>query len=206
MEAFEQFVAVALGAEGYVVAPSTKFPVARQTKKQAYVEVQEHGYEVDLVGARVDRLVLASVKSFFGSAGVKADDVAGTGSGAGKLLNDREIREGVLAGAASRFGYSLKQIQLRLYVGQFAGRDGSHERRIREWAASHVVGAGPIELVTLRQVIERVRTVAVDTTYVDNPVVVAMKVLAAANLLDLTRPVGDVSHAMLANVEDGDDD
>jgi hypothetical protein len=208
VEAFEQFVAVALGAEKYVVGPSTKFLVARRTKKRAYAEVQEHGYEVDLVGARAGSLVLASVKSFFGSAGVKADDVAGTGKGASKylLLNDREVREGVLAGAASRFGYSLKQIRLRLYVGQFAGKDGLNERRVREWVATQVAGGGPIEIVTLRDVIERVRTVAASTTYVDNPVVVAMKVLAAANLLDLARPLGDVSGAMLADVEDEADE
>ncbi|MFL5826734.1 MAG: hypothetical protein ACJ76V_09445, partial [Thermoleophilaceae bacterium] len=40
-------------------------------------EMQTHGYEVDLVAARADRLVLATVKSFFGSRGVVADHVTG---------------------------------------------------------------------------------------------------------------------------------
>ncbi len=35
--------------------------------------VQTHGYEVDLVGARSDRLVLATVQSYLGSRGVVAD-------------------------------------------------------------------------------------------------------------------------------------
>jgi hypothetical protein len=44
-----------------------KFPVRRRTKKQAYEEYQEHGYEVDLVSARADELLLGSVKYYFGS-------------------------------------------------------------------------------------------------------------------------------------------
>lgn len=74
---------------------------------------------------------------------------------------------------------------------------------MREWCAAQHVGGGPIELVTVRQVTERVRAVAVQKTYLDNPVVVAMKVLAAAELLDLSKPVGNVSEALL---EDEDDD
>jgi hypothetical protein len=206
MEAFEQFVAVALSSEGYIVSSSLKFPVARRTKKQSHAEVQEHSYEVDLVGARADRLLLVSVKSFFGSAGVKADDVLGAGPGAGgyRLLNDAEIRDGVIAGAASRYGYSTNQIRLRFCVGRFAGQDGTNERRVREWCATQHVGGGPIELVTVRQVTERVRAVAVQKTYLDNPVIVAMKVLAAAELLDLSKPVGNVSEALLEGEADDD--
>lgn len=57
MEAFESFVALALEAEELVVSEALKFPVTRQTPSG----LQTHGYEVDLVGARADRLVLASV-------------------------------------------------------------------------------------------------------------------------------------------------
>jgi hypothetical protein len=79
MESFEQFVAVAMEAEGLIVSEAVKFPVRRQTRKALHDEVQTHGYEVDLVGARADRLVLATVKSFLGSRGVVADHVMGTG-------------------------------------------------------------------------------------------------------------------------------
>lgn len=75
VEAFESFVAIALETEGFVVSEAVKFPVKRKTGKAAYAEEQTHGYEVDLVGARRDRLVLATVKSFFGSRGVVADHV-----------------------------------------------------------------------------------------------------------------------------------
>ena len=80
MESFEQFVAVAMEAEGLIVSEAIKFPVQRRTQKASHAEVQTHGYEVDLVGARSDRLVPATVKSFFGSRGVAADHVTGATS------------------------------------------------------------------------------------------------------------------------------
>src|SRR3954463_12059688 len=77
MEAFESFVAVALESAGFVVSSAVKFGVKLKTKKAAYEEFQSHGYEVDLIGARADRLVLATVKSFLGSRGVVAEHVTG---------------------------------------------------------------------------------------------------------------------------------
>ena len=77
MEAFESFVAVALEAEGLVVSSAVKFPVRLQTRRVDRVEIQTHGYEVDLVGARADRLILATVKSALGSRGVVAEHVTG---------------------------------------------------------------------------------------------------------------------------------
>lgn len=50
-------------AEGLVVSEAIKFPVRLQTRRKDHVEIQTHGYEVDLVGARAAELVLASVKS-----------------------------------------------------------------------------------------------------------------------------------------------
>ena len=46
MESFEQFVAVAMEAEGLIVSDAVKFPVQRQTRKALHDEVQTHGYEV----------------------------------------------------------------------------------------------------------------------------------------------------------------
>src|SRR5215210_8031947 len=117
MEAFESFVALALETEELVVSEALKFPVTQQTTSG----LQTHGYEVDLVGARANRLVLASVKSFFGSRGVVAEHVAGeaTKSAFNKryaLLNNAFVRDTVVEGAATRFGYSVDQVELRLYV------------------------------------------------------------------------------------------
>ncbi len=189
MESFEQFVAVAMEAEGLVVSEAVKFPVQRRTRKTGHEEVQTHGYEVDLVGARADRLVLATVKSFLGSRGVVAEHVMGTGGDRRsqdlyRLLNDPVIRDGVIDVAARRYGYRRSQIRLRLYAGRFAAPGkGKHEAAIRTWASEQTVGGGPIEVYGLSDVIQAVRVAAGSKTYRDNPVLVTMKVLDAAGLL-----------------------
>ena len=189
MESFEQFVAVAMEAEGLIVSEAVKFPVERQTRKAAYAERQTHGYEVDLVGARADRLVLATVKSFFGSRGVVAEHVMGCGGDRRSqngyvLLNDRHVRDSVVAAAADRYGYDTCDVHIRLYVGRFAAPSkGTHEAKIREWAAGQHVGGGTIEVYGLDDVAIAVRTVAASKTYRNNPVLVTMKVLDAAGLL-----------------------
>src|SRR5438309_11835224 len=99
--------------EDLIVAGNLKFPVPRQTKKLLADEIQTHGYEVDLVGARHDKLVLASVKSFFGSRGVNeqgfiglADESKDTHFGRYNLFNELDIQQGVVRAAATQFGYS----------------------------------------------------------------------------------------------------
>jgi hypothetical protein len=93
VEGFEHVVAIAMEADDLVVSGPLKFLVEFKTKKKKYDEYQTHGYEVDLVGVRQDRLVLASVKSFFGSAGVKAHQVTGESDGSGyRMLNDVALR------------------------------------------------------------------------------------------------------------------
>jgi hypothetical protein len=110
---------------------------------------------VDLVGARADSLVLATVKSFLGSRGAVADHVDGTSTHAAAnrryaLLNDRALRSSVLHQAKKRYGYSASQVQLCLFVGRFAGPTrGLHERRIRSWCRAQRVGAGSIQVYSL---------------------------------------------------------
>jgi hypothetical protein len=193
MEAFEQFVAIALETEGFVVSPAVKFPVSLTTRKSAYQEIQTHGYEVDLVAASADGLVLATVKSFFGSRGVVAEQVMGTTDDRWSklylLLNEPLVRDGVVGAAAARYGYQTSQVQLRLYVGRFAGPSkGLHEDRIRKWCASQVIGAGPIQVIGLNEVVGKVMGAAAHRQYRDNPVLVTMKVLQAAGLLVLELP------------------
>lgn len=194
MEAFEQFVAVGLEAEGFVVSSAVKFDVSRVTRRAAYMEVQRHGYEVDLVAARADRLVLATVKSFLGSRGVVAEHVLGSSTNVRAnnlylLLNSPEVRDGVLAGACERFGYRPEQVGVRLYVGRFAAPStGAHEATIREWCARTLVGGGPIEVFGVREVVARARSVAASRQYRDNPVLVTMKVLQAAGVLEPVTP------------------
>jgi hypothetical protein len=66
-------------------------------------------------GARSDCLVLATVKSLFGSHGVSADHVAGTAKNMAynkryALLNNPHVRDTVVNLAAKRFGYHVRQV------------------------------------------------------------------------------------------------
>ncbi len=92
--------------------------------------------------------MLASVKSFFGSQGVAAQHVMGKSGdkrrmGQYRMLNDKKIRDGMVKKASELYRYPVSQIELRLYVGRFAGRTvGEHRRKIEDWARRQQVGAG----------------------------------------------------------------
>jgi hypothetical protein len=183
MESFEHVCKVALEAEGFIVTTNVKFPVRRQTRRADRDEFQTHGYEVDLVGARMDALVLASVKSFLGSRGVNADAFVGLVSnptprdvGGYKLFNDSELRNSVKAVAAERYGYELDQIKLRLYVGKFAG--GDHRDRIIDHLARL-----DVEVKGLEEIVDAVLAAAESKTYTDDPVFMTVKALKAAHRL-----------------------
>lgn len=184
MEAFESFVALALETEDLVVSEALKFPVTLQTTSG----LQTHGYEVDLVGARSDCLVLASVKSFFGSQGVRHEHVAGIAAKPEHnkryaLLNNLVVRDKVVRAAADRFGYEIEQVELRLYVGKFAGKPGTHDEQVKAWCSTQHVGAGPIQVISVNDVVAKVRHVAEAKQYRDNAALVALKVLEAAGAL-----------------------
>jgi hypothetical protein len=195
VEAFEQFVAVYLEQQGYVVSSAVKFPFTRQTRRRGYPEFQTHGYEVDLIAARADHLILASVKSFLGSRGVVADHVIGLSGNtrANKLyviLNDREIRRSIVRQAAKRYGYKYSQVQLGLFVGRFSGPTvGEHERRVRVWCNRQRVGTSPIMVLSLADMVDTVIHAATDAKqYRDNPVLMTMRLLNAAELLATSLP------------------
>ncbi|WP_188744741.1 hypothetical protein [Agromyces bauzanensis] len=145
---------------------------------------QTHGYEVDLVGANSERLVLATVKSFFGSRGVVADHVMGVSGYTSwyALLNQFDIRDGVVTEACARFGYAPEQTEMRLYVGKVAG--GTNEARIRAWASTQEIGGGPIQVIGATEVVSKVREVARSKQYRDHPVLATLKVLDAAGALN----------------------
>jgi hypothetical protein len=106
-----------------------------------------------------------------------------------RLLNEPDVRDAVIEAAAERFGYQPSQVHLRLYVGRFAGpNQGHHEKRIRDWCASQIAGAGPIEVFGVEDVVSKVRIAAAQRQYRDNAVLVTMKVLEAARLLTLQLP------------------
>ncbi len=181
MEAFEHVAKVFLESQGYAVSTNVKFPVRRRTKKLAYEEYQEHGYEVDLVAARADELLLGSVKSYFGSFGLSRQFFREIADGSkrkwwehNKLFNEPEVQAGILSGAAERFGYSSDRIFLGLFVGKFKSGD---EADIRAHLEQMRFGGGTVRLFDLRTIAAGVIAEAGKKTYRDDPVIVAVKCL-----------------------------
>ena len=181
MEAFEHVAKVFLESQGYAVSTNVKFPVRRRTRKQAYEEYQEHGYEVDLIAARSDELLLGSVKSFFGSFGLSRQFFREIAVPSGrkwwehnKLFNEPEVQEGVLAGACERFRYPRNRVFLGMFVGKFKLGD---EAAIREHLAQTCFGGGSARLYDLRAIMTGVVAEAERKTYRDDPVIVALKCL-----------------------------
>lgn len=182
MEAFEHIVKVFLESQGYVVTTNVKFPVKRRTKKASYEEYQTHGYEVDIVGARSNSLLLGSVKSFFGSGGVSrqgfkeiANASRKTHFDQYKIFNEIEVRDGILKEASSRYGYPLKHIQLCLFVGKFSFGE---EQTITDYLEKK-----HIKVYNLRLIIEGLLEAAKPSTYMNDPVVATIKALQLAGLI-----------------------
>lgn len=188
MEGFEHVVKVALEAEQFIVAGNLKFPVKRQTRKAAYEEMQEHGYEIDLVGARADKLVLASVKSFFGSQGVSEAGFRGLSKTSKPklekryiLFNEHDVQAGVIRAACERFGYAPEQVELRLYVGKF--RSEAARTAITEYLAVPVPGLRPVRVIGLQEILDGVLAVVESKTYFNDPVIMTLKALKHAHRL-----------------------
>jgi hypothetical protein len=188
VEAFEHLVKVALESDGLIVAGNLKFYVTMRTRRSDRKESQRHGYEVDLAGAKRDQLILASVKSHFGSHGVNrqgfvgvADESKRTHFDRYKLFNVPGIREGVINAAAKQFGYSKRQVELRLYVGRFQN-DAERELITRHLGRIRA-GSGKVKVFGLKEILESLLRVAESRTYVNDPVVMTLKALKHAKLL-----------------------
>lgn len=136
MESFEQVAKVFFEARGYVVTSNVKFPVRKQTRKAAYAEFQEHGYEIDLVGARAGSLVLASVKSYLGSTGVHpqgfkglADETKTTHFNRFTLFNDADVRAQVMREPPSSTATPWSRCNSRSASGSSPTRTAAGKRR-----------------------------------------------------------------------------
>ncbi len=186
MEAFEQVVKVFLEAKGYIVTSNVKFSVRRKTKKVKYDEYQTHGYEVDIVAARHDSLILGSVKSFFGSVGINRQGFRGIADNSRQthfknyaMFNEPEVREGILREAEKRYGYPRSQTQFYLFAGKFKTGD---EIVITDHLNGIEAGAGPVRVVNLESIVEGLLEAAQSKTYYNDPVVMTLKALKEAGV------------------------
>ncbi len=187
MEAFEHVVRVYLESEGFVVSGNVKFPVRRQTKRLDRVEFQTHGYEIDVVAARRNELMLGSIKSFFGSKGVERQGFKGIANPLRRthfddyrLFNDADLRNEIVRQAAERYGYAESHVRVALYVGRFYAKDREAvERHLR----SIVVGKHAVRVVSLDVLAPKLIELSKSGTYSNDPVVMTVKMLREANLL-----------------------
>jgi hypothetical protein len=175
MEAFEHVTKVWLETKGYAVTSGVKFPVRLKTKKTEREEFQTHGYEIDLVAARNDELILVSVKSFFGSHGFSFDAFNEE-----SLFGRREVLEGILLEAQNRYGYPRKAIQIWLAVGRFRNEN---EMLISEHLAVLSQRSVPMRIVKLEEIVDGIITAAHKKTYLDDPVIVTLKCLIESKRL-----------------------
>lgn len=182
MESFEAVVATALEAENYVVSgPVTiKWFSPGHPKEKGE---QPNRLEIDLVAARGDRLVLATVKSFFGSRGVIPQEVMGKGRGASgyTMINDKKKRTELIALAAEKYGYAVKDIEVRLYAGKFAGKDG--EQTVRDWASKQILGGGVLQVINALQLSQVIQALAKESHYQNNVAVAFAKTQIEAELI-----------------------
>jgi len=181
MEGFEHVCKVALEADNFVVATNLKFPVKRQTSKKT-LEIQEHGYEVDLVGARRDKLVLASVKSYFGSQGISRHGFRGLSEESKywkqhSLFNFPDIQEGIIKKACEMFGYDQEHVELRLYVGKF--KSIADQEAIKRELSTPKEGLRSVEVIDIESIVQKLHQVCESKTYRNDPVVMTIKALNA---------------------------
>ena len=67
----------------------------------------------------------------------------------------------MVAGAAQRYGYQSSQVQLRFYVGKFAGPvQGTDKAKIEQWCSQQQAGSGPTAVYGVKEVVTHVMQAA----------------------------------------------
>jgi hypothetical protein len=197
MEAFEHIVKVYLEAQGYIVTTGVKFPVKKRCKNG---RCQVHGYEVDVVAAKQDSLLLASVKSFFGSGGVNKQGFKGIADSTRRchfsryvMFNKPQVRKGILIAASKRYGYSEEQIRFALFCGKFRTCD---EALVRRHLEAINIGAGNVRVIGPEQIAKGILDLSKGKTYVNDPVLVTLKLLRRTKHLQDTSDVCQVGQKL----------
>ena len=188
MEAFEHVVKSYMESQDYIVSTNVKFPVKMRTRKSAYEEFQTHGYEVDIVAARAESLVLGSVKSFLGSHGVNRRGFRRLSANSGdreydqyRIFNDPEVRNGIINGASAQYGYPRQSIEIKLFVGKF--KSEQEQREIEKHVGAMEDCGVRFEVVGLDKILHGLMEKAKERTYVNDPVIMTLKALDAAGKL-----------------------
>lgn len=180
-EGTEHLVALGLKADGWAVMDATKYFLSRPTKqrsKDGSVVYQTHGYEADLIAIKGTTIRLISVKGFYGSDGVRAEEFT-TDHAAYKILNNNELRKELMAEVLRFHGWSdvMTAVEIHFYGGHFKNGD---EQKIRDWAAQQD------DVIVIHNAIdidEGVNRASESKTYVNDPVIADRKNRAEAERL-----------------------
>ena len=168
MESYEHVAKVWMESKGYAVSTGVKFMLRLPTQKKAWDEEQEHGYEVDLVAARGDKLVLVNVKSYFGSKGLSL-----VGLKREKMFSRDEVWEGILHGACKRYGYSKDQVELWVVAGRVRRVE---QTRVRDFLKEFSVRWGlRTEFFSAEDVAKGLIEATESRTYVNDPVIATVR-------------------------------
>lgn len=176
MESYEHVAKIWIEAQGFVVSSGVKFMLKLPTKKKSRKEAQEHGYEVDLIAARQDRLVLVNVKSYFGSKGLGL-----TGLKNEKMFSRDQVWEGIITGACHRYGYSRDKIELWVVAGLVSPRNKTAILKYLQTLATD--RDTPTRFFDATDVAQGLVDSTESKTYFNDPVIATVRTLREARFL-----------------------
>ncbi len=176
MESYEHVTKVWMEAQGFIVSSGVKFPLKLPTNKKSRAESQKHGYEIDLIAARQDRLVLVNVKSYFGSKGLSL-----TGLKNEKMFSRDEVWEGIITGACNRYGYSRDKIELWVVAGLVSPRNKTTILKYLQILATD--RGTPTRFFDAADVAQGLVDSTESKTYINDPVIATVRTLREARFL-----------------------
>jgi hypothetical protein len=129
--------------------------------------------------------ILSSDKEFGAKMSEIKDDKRRFDEGRNKysflFINNKKKRTELIALAAEKFGYQVKDVEVRLYAGKYAGLTG--EKEIREWASKQILGGGPLQVVNALQLSQVINALAQESHYQNNVAIAFAKTQIEAQLI-----------------------
>ncbi len=97
------------------------------------------------------------------------------------MINDKKKRAELIELVAEKYGYDVKDVEVRLYAGKFAGKTG--EQLIRDWASKQILGGYELQVVNALQLSTVIEALAKETHYQNNIAVAFAKTQFEAALI-----------------------
>jgi|GEM_PF-6663599 hypothetical protein len=179
-EGFEDVARLYYESRDFLVSCNVKIPfdqtdkVARQHEREiAGLGASDPAIDIDLVAGNSTQLVIVEVKSWFKSTGLAFADGLAKNAATDKpirLFSDEIFRNYVQTKLAAKYGYKVEQVSFALVVGKVAKGEKDLKRHFK---------AKGWELVTAKEVAERVHKIASQSAYIDHPAIAMVRCLGA---------------------------